>query len=154
MKTLNLPELSRFRVYEFDTSKYFLEEFLKIEIDIPNAAKKGWNKAKKAFGNKSPKKPKKRIRIKNPIKELRIDGKQLGKKFGKHKKDYPNMDYKAYQNYAKQIFSSPDKILKDNLKGEIYYIKGNDLLRVKNNGDFVSLYPGVQSKRVQSLIKK
>ena len=119
-----------------------------------NAAKKGWNKAKKVFGNKSPKKPKRKIRIKNPLKELRIDGKQLGKKFGKHKTDYPNMDYKAYQNYAKQIFNSPDKILKDKLKGEVYYIKGNDLLRVKNNGDFVSLYPGVQSKRVQSLIKK
>ena len=119
-----------------------------------NTAKKGWNKAKKVFGNKSPKKPKRKIRIKNPLKELRIDGKQLGKKFGKHKTDYPNMDYKAYQNYAKQIFNSPDKILKDKLKGEVYYIKGNDLLRVKNNGDFVSLYPGVQSKRVQSLIKK
>ena len=34
------------------------------------------------------------------------------------------------------------------------YLKGNNLLRVTNNGEFVSLYPGAESSRVLSAIEK
>jgi len=36
---------------------------------------------------------------------------------------------------------------------EYLYIKGKDLLRVKENGDFVSLYPGADTARVTNAIK-
>jgi len=76
------------------------------------------------------------------ITELSIQDSQLGKKWGKHKFDYPNMkSYNEYKNLAQEVFSNPDKIVIDTKNGEYYYIKGNDLLRITIDGDFVSLYP-------------
>ena len=90
----------------------------------------------------------------NIPKKIEYDSKQLGKKFGEHKKDYANMtNYTEYQNYANEIFNSPDKIIYDKLKGEYYFTKGNDLLRVTENGSFVSLYPGAESERVINALK-
>jgi hypothetical protein len=41
----------------------------------------------------------------------------------------------------------------DLAKGEIYYIRGNDLLRVSEAGEFISLYPGANSQRVIDAMK-
>lgn len=62
--------------------------------------------------------------------------------------------YMDYKNFADEIFNSPDQIIHDAAKGEYYYIQGNDLLRIKENGDFVSLYPGAESQRVIDAITK
>ena len=85
---------------------------------------------------------------------INYDSKQVGKKYGEHMVDYPDMkDYTEYKKYADEIFKTPDQIVHDAKNGEYYYIKGNDLLRVKENGDFVSLYPGAESGRVINAIK-
>lgn len=87
------------------------------------------------------------------LENINFNSKQVGKKFGEHMKDYPDMkSYYEYVDYAKDIFNSPEQIIHDIEKGEFYYIKGSDLLRVKENGDFVSLYPGVSSQRVINAI--
>lgn len=84
---------------------------------------------------------------------VNYDSKQVGKKYGEHMKDYPDMkDYTEYKDYADEIFKSPDQIIHDAKNGEFYYTKGNDLLRIKENGDFVSLYPGAESGRVLDAI--
>ena len=81
--------------------------------------------------------------------ELEIESSQLGKKWGKHKYDYPELtSYSDYKQLAIDIFYNPEKIVFDNVEGEIYYINGNNLLRVKESGRFVSLYPGVNSSKV------
>lgn len=85
---------------------------------------------------------------------VNFDSKQLGKKWGKHKIDYPDMkNYTDYQNYANNIFNKPDQIIYDAVNGEYFYVKGDDLLRVDKGGEFISLYPGVQSGRVMDAIK-
>lgn len=69
-------------------------------------------------------------------------------------KDYPNLkSYKEYKNYAQQIMDSPDSIIVDVNKGEYYFIKGIDLLRVQFDGNFVSLYHGANTDRVINAIK-
>ena len=86
--------------------------------------------------------------------EVNYDSKQIGKKYGEHKADYPDMEsYKDYKDLAEEIFNLPDQIIHDKAKGEYYYTKGNDLLRIKENGDFVSLYPGSESERVLNAIE-
>ena len=66
---------------------------------------------------------------------------------------YPNMsNYKDYENSINDIFENPDKIILDNLNNEYYYVRGDDLLRIKTNGEFVSLYPGVNSDLVKKAI--
>ena len=90
-----------------------------------------------------------------PPKSVNFDNKQLGKKYGEHRKDYPQFkEYAQYRDYAMDIFNDPEKIIFDPSCDEFYYIKGKDLLRVKSNGDFVSLYPGATSDRVVDAIKK
>ena len=90
----------------------------------------------------------------NPPKEIMFDDSQIGKKFGKHKIDYPEFkNYKEYKNYAKYIYKNHDSVIVDVKRQEFYYIKGKDLLRVKPNGEFVSLYPGANSPRVIESIK-
>lgn len=90
----------------------------------------------------------------NTPNEINYDSKQVGKKYGEHKLDYPDMkDYTDYKDLAEDIFNSPDQIIHDTVKGEYYYTKGNDLLRIKENSDFVSLYPGAESERVLNAIK-
>lgn len=80
---------------------------------------------------------------------VRFDSRQLGKKWGKHKMDYPDMmSYTDYQDYIKEVFNKPDQIIYDAINKEYLYIKGDDLLRVGEGGEFISLYPGAQSGRV------
>ena len=82
-----------------------------------------------------------------------FDQKQVGKKFGEHKADYPDMNsYLDYKEMANNIFESPEMIIHDSVKKEFYYLKGENLLRIKENGDFVSLYPGSESERVLNAI--
>lgn len=84
---------------------------------------------------------------------IEYNSKQIGKKYGEHMKDYPDIkNYKDYKKYADEIFNSPDQIIFDEMKGEFYFTKGKDLLRIKENGDFVSLYPGAESDRVLDAI--
>jgi len=84
---------------------------------------------------------------------LGLSDKQVGKKWGEHMKDYPDMkDYNDYKARAQDVFDNPDKIVIDEENGEYYYIQGNDLLRVKKDGTFVSMYPGVESGRVKRAI--
>ena len=84
---------------------------------------------------------------------LKFSDSQLGKKWGEHMKDYPNLkSYKEYKNYAQQIMDSPDSIIVDVNKGEYYFIKGIDLLRVQFDGNFVSLYHGANTDRVINAI--
>lgn len=78
----------------------------------------------------------------------------MGQKWGKHKVDYPNMkSYTDYQDYANSIFSEPEQIIYDAVNNEYLYIKGDDLLRVGERGEFVSLYPGAQSGKVIKAIE-
>ncbi len=64
-----------------------------------------------------------------------VSDKQLGKKWGKHKEDYPSLSsYNDYKKLAYDIFNNPEKIVFDTVKVELYYISGDDLLRVKENG--------------------
>ena len=86
---------------------------------------------------------------------INFDSKQLGKKYGEHRKDYPDMkEYTDYRDRAYDVFNSPEQIIYDDTCGEFYYIQGNDLLRIKSNGDFVSMYHGVNSDRVVRAISQ
>ena len=58
-----------------------------------------------------------------------------------------------YQNYANDVFSKPNQVIYDAVNNEYLYIKGADLLRVGEDGEFISLYPGAQSGRVKSAIE-
>ena len=95
---------------------------------------------------------------KNTLEDAPPDGvnyssKQLGKKYGEHKLDYPEIeDYNDYKELAEDIFNSPEQIIHDISNKEYYYIRGKDLLRIKENGNFVSLYPGADSRRVITAI--
>ena len=85
---------------------------------------------------------------------VNFDSKQIGKKWGKHKIDYPKMkSYTEYKNYANEIFSKPDQVIYDAINKEYLYIKGNDLLRIGADGEFISLYLGVRSGRVIDAIE-
>ena len=90
----------------------------------------------------------------NSPSECNISSKQFGKKWGKHKTDYPDLSMDEYKNLIDDVFKSPDKIIQDFENNEFLYLKGNNLLRVTNNGEFVSLYPGAKTTRVLSAIKK
>jgi hypothetical protein len=85
---------------------------------------------------------------------INFEKKQLGKKYGEHMIDYPGMTYQEYKAYANNIFKKPDKVVFDAKNGEFYYLRGKDLLRVKSNGDFVSLYPGADSTIVTRAINE
>lgn len=90
-----------------------------------------------------------------PTVDMEIDSRQLGQKWGKHRIDYPEMtNYSEYEQFAKNIFNNPDKIIYDSANGEYLYIQGNNLLRIKLNGEFVSLYPGAESSRVINAIER
>ena len=85
---------------------------------------------------------------------LNFDSKQLGKKWGKHMFDYPDMgSVNDYKKFAQNIFSNPDKIIKDTKNGEMLYLKGKDLLRTTLDGKFISAYPGAYSGRVLNALK-
>ena len=61
--------------------------------------------------------------------------------------------YTDYKNYAKDIFSNPEQVIFDKVHNEYLYIKGDDLLRLSVDGEFVSLYPGALSIKVINAIK-
>ena len=86
--------------------------------------------------------------------EYNISSKQFGKKWGKHKIDYPDLSMEEYRDLIDDVFKNPDKIIRDVDNNEFLYLKGENLLRITENGDFVSLYPGANSDRVLSAIEK
>lgn len=89
-----------------------------------------------------------------PSVEMSIDSKQLGSKWGKHKFDYLNLNtYAEYEQFAKEVFSNPDIIILDFANGEYLYVKGDDLLRIQLDGQFVSVYPGADSRRVINAVE-
>lgn len=45
-------------------------------------------------------------------------------------------------------------IVHDNANKEFYYLHGSDLLRIKENGSFVSLYPGANTTQVWHAISE
>lgn len=51
------------------------------------------------------------------------------------------------------IFKNPEKIVHDVENSEYLYLKGKDLLRVTETGDFISLYPGAETGRVISALE-
>lgn len=51
------------------------------------------------------------------------------------------------------VFKNPEKIIHDVENNEYLYLKGNDLLRVTETGDFISLYPGAGTGRVISAVE-
>ena len=59
-----------------------------------------------------------------------------------------------YRNLIDDVFGNPDKIIRDVDNNEFLYLKGENLLRITESGDFVSLYPGANSGRVLSAIEK
>jgi hypothetical protein len=86
------------------------------------------------------------------VESIIFDNKQVGKKWGEHMKDYPQFkSYNDYKNYANDIFTNYDKKIFDTVNNEWYYIKGDDLLRLKPDGTFISLYPGANSPRVTNV---
>ncbi|WP_252216770.1 MULTISPECIES: hypothetical protein [unclassified Clostridium] len=91
----------------------------------------------------------------NPLKEVEFSTKQVGKKWGEHMKDYPNLkSYDEYKNFAQDVFNNPEKIFYDKFEGEYLYVRGEDLLRVKPDGSFVSIYPGADSAKVTKVIER
>ena len=83
------------------------------------------------------------------------DSKQIGKKWGKHKEDYPEMeDSEEYKEYAQEVHDNPDRIIHDEENGEYIYQKGEDILRVTEEGEFISLYPGAESSLVEKAIER
>jgi hypothetical protein len=79
---------------------------------------------------------------------LTFDNGQVGQKWGKHMRDYPDMkDYNAYKARAQEVFDNPDKVSYNPGQngGRFHYTQGNDLVIVRNNGEFESLYPGANT---------
>lgn len=80
--------------------------------------------------------------------ELDYDAKQLGKKFGKHRFDYPNLkSHNDYYQLANDIYNNPNATVYQypmdapHYQGEIHYLYNGNLLRLDSNGKFRSLYP-------------
>ncbi|MGL5152954.1 MAG: hypothetical protein ACRC7N_20545 [Clostridium sp.] len=61
-------------------------------------------------------------------------------------------NYNEYKDFSNDIFKNTEKIVYDKVNDEYLYIRGNDLLRVKPNGEFISTYLGVSSSRVTNAI--
>ena len=110
---------------------------------------------KNGGGNGSSLQPNQKPEVKNDIpKQLKISEGQLGKKWGEHMRQYPELDsYVEYRQLAQDIFQNPEKVFLNSEIGEYFFVRGKDLLRVKLDGTFVSLYPGVNSALVQKAIQ-
>ena len=79
---------------------------------------------------------------------LTFDNHQIGKKWGSHYKDYPNMQsYDEYRAKAQEIFDNSDKVSYNPNQngGKFHYTQGNDLVIVTKDGRFESLYPGAHT---------
>ncbi len=71
-------------------------------------------------------------------------------KWEKNKYDYPDMkSYQDYSNRAQDVFKNAETVIPDYVNNEIYYIQGDDLLRVSDTVEFISLY---HSQRVTDAI--
>lgn len=88
------------------------------------------------------------LKINKENRILNFDSKQYGKKFGKHKSDYPEMNtYEDYYKLSNEIYNNPDAVIyrypldSPHYPGETHYIYNGNLLRLDSNGNFVSLYP-------------
>ncbi len=93
--------------------------------------------------------------VSNPLKEIEFSKKQVGKKWGEHMKDYPELkSYGEYKDFAQDVFNNPEKIFYDKFEDEYLYVRGKDLLRTKPDGSFVSIYPGADSARVTKVIER
>ena len=119
----------------------------------------GWNSAKVGFavggatGSLSGWQRAKEARVSpwtgkfNVRQELQYDTKQLGRKYGEHMNDYPDMSHDDYLNMAKEIYSNPlstKTTYPTNAPmypGETHYQNNGNLLRIAPNGKFRSLYP-------------
>jgi len=85
--------------------------------------------------------------------KINLNDYNVGNKYRTHKYDYPDMkSHIEYRDLAEKVFKTPDMVIFDELYDEYYYLKGNDLLRLKPNGNFISLYPGAKSDRVINAI--
>ena len=76
--------------------------------------------------------------------KLNFDKKQVGKKWGKHKFDYPELNsYDDYMKLAEKVFNNAESIeyVMTGSGAEFRYLLGNNLLRVNLSGSFISLYP-------------
>ena len=93
-----------------------------------------------------------KVCLKAPSK-CNISLKQFGKKWGKHKFDYLNLNMDEYKELINRVFNNPEKIIYDAKNQEYLYLRGNDLLRVTETGDFISLYPGAETGRVKNAIE-
>ena len=62
----------------------------------------------------------------NSPSECNISSKQFGKKWGKHKTDYPDLSMDEYKNLIDDVFKSPDKIIQDVENNEFLYLKGKN----------------------------
>lgn len=62
-------------------------------------------------------------------------------------------NYNDYINYIEDTFNNPDKIVYDTKNNEYLYMHGEQLLRLSDNGDFISFYPGANSARVADAIE-
>ena len=80
-------------------------------------------------------------------KKAKVDKKQLGKKFGRHKDDYPGYEPTDYRRRIDEIYEHPDaKWTKygdkpSNYPGETHIRLDDDLLRLDPEDSFRSLYP-------------
>ena len=63
-------------------------------------------------------------------------------------------DMSEYKKLLDDVFRKPDKIIQNIENNEFLYITGNDLLRLTNEGNFVSLYLGANSGKVLSALEK
>ena len=63
-------------------------------------------------------------------------------------------DMSEYKKLLDDVFRKPDKIIQNIENNEFLYITGNDLLRLTNEGNFVSLYLGAHSGKVLSALEK
>lgn len=85
---------------------------------------------------------------------LTFDKTQVGHKWGEHKKDYPQLnDYNEYKQYAENVFSSPEKVYYYQEQDQYFFVKGTDLLRVRPDGSFVSLYRGANTSTVLNALR-
>jgi hypothetical protein len=76
---------------------------------------------------------------------------QFGRKYGRHKKDYPDLDHREYRALADRIHDDPilprHEYPADSARfpGETHIVSGEDLLRLDGDGNFISMYPGATS---------
>ena len=93
--------------------------------------------------------------------ELTISDDQLGPKMRSHLEDYGRdvtneADRNWYIEKIHDVFDNPDQIRFGPSptppgNNEYYFIKGNDLLRVTESGEFISLYRGANSPWLQNM---